>query len=141
MGAIVGGVFALAGTLAVELRRDRRQLLGAARLILGELDRAIIERQVLTEEEPKPCDPSWKEGPHHGIRTGAWDANAAHFVARLDGDTFRDLDHAETELARAAEWGFTHRGGQRLLRDVAEAYGIVQPFSRPTWFDRHVWRL
>jgi hypothetical protein len=85
--------------------------------------------------------PHRSEGPHHAIRTRAWSEHAADFVGRLDERGFEVVDSTHHNLAQAAEWGFTHREGKLLIEKIAEAEVVVARISRPTWFDRRVWRL
>jgi hypothetical protein len=141
LGTAAGGALALAGAFSVELRKDRRRQLGAARLMVSQLRRVSIELEAMTEDEPAPGMPSWHEGPHHALQTGTWDVHAADFVARLDEKAFELVDYAYDHLAQAADWGFTYRDGKRIIEEIAKAEAIITPFSKPTWFDRHIWRL
>jgi hypothetical protein len=141
LGAVVGGVLTLAGTLTVEVRRDRRRQIGAARLIVSELDRAIVELNVLTDDSPEPGRASWKEGPHRGIGTTTWERRAADFVGSLDSATFELVDRAHSALGQAGEFGFTQKEGLGLIEVASSARSVIAPLGRPTWLDRHVWRL
>jgi hypothetical protein len=141
IGAIIGGALALTGAFAVELRRDRRRQLGATRIILSQLRRSSVELEALTEDAPASSTSSWLEGPHHSIRTSAWDEHAANFVGHLDEPEFEIVDSTHHRLAQGAEWGFTYTEGKRLIEKIAEAGAVVGRFAKPTWFDRHVWRL
>jgi hypothetical protein len=80
------------------------------------------------------------EGPHRAIRTDAWDEHAADLVGRL-GDTFERAEHIHHHLAQAAEWGFTANEGRNLPTDIDALVRDLESLRRPTWFDRHIWRL
>lgn len=138
LGAIVGGVLALAGTMAVELRRDRRRQLGGARLVLSQLDRTGVELGVLSDAMAAE---TWLDGPHRNIRTDAWDASAADFVGRLSRADFDVVDRVHLRLMQAGEWGLTRDEVDRLAEQIIDVFRIIGAIAEPTWFDRHVWRL
>jgi hypothetical protein len=136
LGAIVGGLLSLVGTMAVELRIERRRQLGGARLVLSQLDRAVVELGVLSDEAE-----SWLDGPHENIRTDAWDASGVDFVGRLSRADFDLVDRFYTRLARAGEWGLTQADLSALAEQAVDVGVIIGLQTEPTWFDRHVWRL
>lgn len=135
LGAVVGGFFAIAGSVAVELRRDRRRQLGAARLVVSRLEWSAIEIQAASDAE------QWHEGPHPAIRTLEWETHAADLVGRLRAHDFAAIDETHTRLAQAASWGFTASERASLVNDAHTAAKILAPLARLTWIDRHVWRL
>jgi hypothetical protein len=65
LGAVVGGFFALAGGLSIELRRNRRRQIAAARLVLAEFERSFTEIDIkavtvealLAEDKAGEIDP------------------------------------------------------------------------------------
>lgn len=134
-GAVVGGILALAGSLVVEIRKDRRRQLGAARLIVSQLKRSVIELEVKGEDS---AEGGWHEGPHSEIRTSAWDAHAADFVGLLDQRLFDLVDLTHTRLVEASDWGFTQNEVKRLIAQADETLKAIEPVTRPTWVDRHV---
>jgi hypothetical protein len=136
LGAIVGGLFTLAGAVVVELRRDRRRQIGAARMVIAEIDRARIELMVHEEDEGP-----WVEGPHPEITSQAWQTNAAEFVGELSERDFKTVDGLADELRRAGDWGFTMRSMPGTLEKAEAATDILRPLTQPTWWDRYVWRL
>lgn len=140
LGAVIGGVFALAGSLFVELRRDRRRQISAARLVVAESKRGGIELEV--ELDMKPQD-RWFEGPHSVVSAAAnsWRSHAAEFVGALKPVDFERIDALMDELAAAGEYGFTRQGAKRLSPSLLDAWRTVEPVAKPTWFDRYVWRL
>jgi hypothetical protein len=138
LGAIVGGLFTLAGAMALELRRERRRQLGGARLVLSELERSEIEVGVLSDMDRD----GWLEGPLKAIRTEAWQASAADLIGRLTPTDFDRVDRAHAHLSQASEWGLTWQEATESLPDeIAVAEAVVRGLVTPTWFDRHVWRL
>jgi hypothetical protein len=155
LGAVVGGFFALAGGFSVELRRDRRRQLTAARLVIVEFDRSRVEifakatKERLRVEQLNPDQMSEEElhgylpGPHPKISADAWFANAAEFVGALDDDTFGLVEHDAHAVQSAGEYGFLigDDDAAYLRGEIDRAKGILEPLTKPTWFDRHVWRL
>jgi hypothetical protein len=137
LGALVGGLLTLAGAFAVELRRDRRRQIGAARLVVAEFRRAEIEFDVRAET----AESKWFEGPHAVISSAAWLAHASEFVGALNERDFKTVDHVAEELRQAGEYGFTLRTAKRMGAEVQEATKILMNVAVPTWFDRGVWRL
>lgn len=133
-GALLGGVLALAGSLVVEIRKDRRRQLGAVRLILSQLRRGVVELQVLTVDQ----EATWLEGPHASIRTSAWEEHAADFVGLLDQPPFELVDKLHDDLAWASELGFTRKEGGHLIDRIGVVEKVLEPLSRPAWIDRHV---
>ena len=138
LGAIVGGLFALAGSFAVEFRRDRRRQIGAARLVVAELRRADIEVIASTQADP---DEEWYEGPHGKLSARAWVAHSAEFVGVLKQEDFDLVDFVTREVEQSGEWGFTPQMAIDLRERIDQAVPIIEPLAKPTWVDRHVWRL
>jgi len=135
--ALVGGFFTLAGALDVELRRDRRHHLGAARLVIAELRRSSRTAVVATD---RPVG-DWYEGPFPAISAAAWSRYAADFVGRLNANDAAEVDGVATEIRAAGELGFYSKEANELPARVEKAAEILERFAKPSWFDRHIWRL
>jgi hypothetical protein len=145
LGAIVGGFFALAGGLLVAVRADRRVPIGAARLIVAQLERSSVELAMLVHEgyEEDESEP-WYEGSHLAIRTDAWDSQPAAFVGTMSEETFHIVEDLHRQLAWAGEYGFTRREGYDLRGPIDKALERLQPLTRATWADKYLfflWKL
>lgn len=154
LGAGVGGFFALAAGFSIELRRDRRRQLAAARLVLSEFRRSDVEVFVQASEErtrvqgldPAELDEAeeagWLPGPHPKISGDAWLAHAAEFVGALNAADFDLVEGAAAGLREAGEFGFMiDYDANQLRAAITRAEQILEPLTKPTRFDRHVWRL
>ena len=137
LGAIVGGVFTLIGGLAVEVRRDRRRQIAAARTVSSDLSRSWVEISVLVDSSQE----TWLEGPHQGIGMPAWHADAAYFVGRLSTEEFENIDDLSRELTSAGELGFLVGEADALRESIGFAQAFIKPHARPSGFDRLVLRL
>ncbi len=137
LGALIGGLFTLAGAMAVELRRDRRRQLAGARLILSQLERSSVEVGLLTLDS----DEAVHEGPHTDIRIDAWQEYAADLIGRLTAAEFDQVDALHAGLARDADWGNLQQGLEMRAEAIPPVQAIIERLAKPTWFDRHVWRL
>jgi hypothetical protein len=135
---VIGGLLALAGSFAVELRRERRRQIGAARLVLSELIRSGFEIKELLDLNPKETR---FDGPLPKISAKAWAANAAEFVGRLDAEDLESVDSTMFILQSDAEFGISAADAKVREGEVDQALKILRPLSKLTWFDRHVWRL
>lgn len=155
LGAVVGGFLALLGGFSIELRRDRRRRLGAARLVIVEFERSQAEvlaeatKERLRVEQLNPDEMSeeelhgWLPGPHPKISADAWFANAAEFVGVLNEYNFKLVEHDAHAVQSAGEYGFLigDDDAAYLRAEIDRAKAILEPLTKPTWFDRHVWRL
>jgi hypothetical protein len=139
LGAVVGGLFTLSGALLVELRRDRRNQIGSARLVIAELERSALELDVIPELVDH--DNGWVEGPHPKISTGAWVLHASDLVGRLSREDFDVVDRIAAKLTGDSEFGFTLGEARAHSSDAKKAAAIIAPIAKPSWFDRHIWRL
>jgi hypothetical protein len=55
---------------------------------------------------------------------------------------FETVDSALDSVRLSGEFGFTLAGIEPLRKnEIDEAVAIIERLARPTWFDRHVWRL
>jgi hypothetical protein len=154
LGAAVGGFFALAAGFTIELRRDRRRQIAAARLVLAEFRHSNLEIFVeasreqarVSELDPAELDEAeaagWLPGPHPKIRGHAWLTLAAEFVGALNEADFDLVDRAAADLRSAGDSGFTIDYDVNKMRAaITSSEQILGPLTKPTWVDRHVWRL
>jgi hypothetical protein len=153
LGAVVGGFFALAGGFSVEFRRERRRQIAAARLVLAEFTTSAVdvfvevtaEQTRVAELDPAELDEAeragWLPGPHPKIKSDTWLAHAAEFVGALEAADFDLVDRAAAEVHRAGVYGFYIRGANELSDLISGCTPVLEPLTKPTWVDRHVWRL
>jgi hypothetical protein len=136
LGAIVGGVLALVGSMLVELRRDRRRQIGSARLIVGQFLRTAVEIEVLADGQT-----DWLEGPHRSVSAQEWPDRAHEFVGVLTDAEFRQIDTVAERVRQAGTYGFTEREGVHLPRALDSAREVIERVGRIRRRDRLVWRL
>jgi hypothetical protein len=154
LGAAVGGFFALAAGFTIELRRDRRRQIAAARLVLAEFRHsgvkifveALGEQTRVAQLDPAELDEAeaygWLPGPHPEIKGDAWLTLAAEFVGALNEADFDLVDRTAADLRSAGDQGFTIDSDFNKMRAaITASEQILGPLTKPTWFDRHVWRL
>lgn len=84
---------------------------------------------------------SWVDGPVPAISSAAWLTYSAEFVTKLPQRDFDTVERTADKLRMAGHFGFTEREATTLIEEAAEVERILGPLTRPTWVDRHIWRL
>jgi hypothetical protein len=97
-------VLTLVGSLFVELRRDRRRVIGTARVVAAEFNRSWVE--ISSERSVRP-EERYYHGPFPEIGSATWRSEAALFVGALTPEEFKTIDSVAVSLHSAGEWGFT----------------------------------
>jgi hypothetical protein len=138
-GAVIGGVFALLGGLLLQMRAERRRMLGAGRMVVAELRRNASNVEWYFDQEV---------GPSSGrdalvtfalmIETAAWDTHNAELSHLIDDELLELMERLYYHLRRleaqpqiAPNWAGELRGAEAALRVLLHR----------RWWDRWVWRL
>lgn len=143
LGALLGGLLALAGSLMLELRRERRQQITAARGVARQLRRSQSEFDAFGKDlfPDTEHDEEFIDGPHEEFRVDAWNEGAAHFVGRLSAADLELLDHVHDEIRGSGEYGFTVAQSREASAEINAARSLIEPVATPSRFDLLVWRL
>ena len=147
VGALVGGTFALAGAMLVELRRDRRALRGAGRMAAAEMNFNATQvegfyeerEEAVREHDEEALRRAWDLFVLH-ITTETWDRHGPDLGLMLSEDALLGVEEAYQGLRLARDP--THAYAvQRWIEQLETASHELSDFCERSWFDRHVLRL
>jgi hypothetical protein len=136
---MIGGLFALLGGLLLQMRAERRRMLGAGRVVVTEVRRNASNLEWYFNQEVGPT--SGRDAlVTFGLSfaTNGWDTHNAELSHLIDDDVLERMEQLYYYLRRleaqpsiAPDWSKDLRGLEADLRATL----------RETWWDRHVWRI
>jgi hypothetical protein len=147
LGAIVGGIFTLLGGIVGQVRQDRRTRIGSAELLKYEMLLNAHAMQLYLEVFAEdPYDEPALEGAAKDMvvhsSTAVWRANSSKLISLFDREFRVSIVSAYAALISNETAPGHHRHAAWDTVDVLEfAQKQLEPHTKLTWVDRHVWRF
>jgi hypothetical protein len=135
---LVGALAAILGGLLLQLRSERRRMLGTSRIVVHEVRRnaAAVEWYFeRTHAVPR------SELVHVALQisTTGWDGHNTELAHLLSDELIDDIERVYAELRDVSPWSLKVNPDWRTrLREIERRLVAA---SHRTWFDHHVWRI